>query len=47
MIDPYVVLVMPFNFILSNNLSFVLSKCPVLIMAILVMLCHTILYIGT
>ena len=33
MIDPYVILVMPFNFILSSNLSFVLSKNPVFAMA--------------
>ena len=53
MIDPYVILAMPFNFILSSNLSFVLSKqtYPVFIMTmplntILVMLCHT-MYIVT
>ena len=33
MIDPYVILAMPFYFILSSNLSFVLSKYPVFIMA--------------
>ena len=33
MIDPYLILAMPFNFILSSNLSFVLSKYPVFIMA--------------
>ena len=33
MIDPYVILAMPFNFILSSNLSSVLSKYPVFIMA--------------
>ena len=34
MIDPHVILAMPFNFILSSNLSFVLpvSKYPVFIM---------------
>ena len=51
MVDPYGILAMPFNFILGSNLSFVLLKYPVLIMAmplnmILVMLCHTI-YIVT
>ena len=44
MIDPYVILAMPFN--LSSSLSFVLSQYPVFIMAmprnmILVMLWHT------
>ena len=36
MIDPYVILAMPFNFILSStsNLSFVLSKYPVFIIAL-------------
>ena len=33
MIDPYVILAMLFNFILSSNSSFVLSKFPVFIMA--------------
>ena len=33
MIDPYVILAMPFNFILSSNFSFVLSKYPVFVMA--------------
>ena len=33
MLDPYVILAMPFNFISSCNLSFVLSKYPVFIMA--------------
>ena len=33
MIDPCVILAMPFNLILSDNLSFVLSKYPVFIMA--------------
>ena len=33
MIDHYVILAMSFNFILSSNLSFVLSKYPVFIMA--------------
>ena len=33
MIDPYVILAMPFNFTLSCNLSFVLSKYPGFIMA--------------
>ena len=33
MIDPYVFLAMPFIFILSSDLSFVLSKYPVFIMA--------------
>ena len=33
MIDTYVILTMPFNFILSSNLSSVLSKYPVFIMA--------------
>ena len=32
MIDPYVILAMPFNSILSCNLSFVLSKYPMYIM---------------
>ena len=32
LIDPYAVLAMPFNFILSSNLSFVLSKYPVFVM---------------
>ena len=40
MIDPYVILAMPFNFILSGNLSFVKLKYPVFIMA---MLLNTIL----
>ena len=54
MINPCVILEMPFNFILSSNLSFVLSKYPVLIMAmplnmILVRMsyyvyCHMIVY---
>ena len=33
MIDPYVILAMPFDFILSSNSSFVSSKYPVFIMA--------------
>ena len=33
MIDPYVILAMALNFILSSNLSFVLSKYPFFIMA--------------
>ena len=33
MIDLYVILAMPFNFIINNNFSFVLSKYPVFIMA--------------
>ena len=32
MIDPYVILAIPFNFILRSNLSFVLSEYPVIIM---------------
>ena len=49
MIDPYVILAMPFNFILSSNLSFVLSKYPVFIMAMPLDfsdVCHT-MYIVT
>ena len=51
MIDPYVILSMPFNSILISSLSFLLSKYPVFIMAIplniiLVMVCHT-MYIDT
>ena len=34
MIDPYVILAMSLNCILSSNLSFVLSKYPVFVMAI-------------
>ena len=33
MIEPYVILAMPFNFILGINVSFILSKYPVFIMA--------------
>ena len=33
MIDPYIILAVPFNFFLSSNLSFVLSKYPLFIMA--------------
>ena len=33
MIDPYVTLAILFNFILNSNLSFVLSKYPVFVMA--------------
>ena len=35
MIDTYVILEMPFNFIWGSNLSFVLSKYPEFIMAML------------
>ena len=49
MIDPYVIMAMPFNFILSSNLYFVLSKYPVFIMAMPLDfsdVCHT-MYIVT
>ena len=48
-IDPYVTLAMPFNFILSSNFSFVILKYPVFIMAIPLdfsYVCHT-MYIVT
>ena len=44
MIDPYVILAMPLHFILSSNLSFVLSKYQVFIMAMPLdfsYVCHT------
>ena len=49
LIDPYVILAMPFNFILSSDLSSVLSKYPVFNMAMPLdfsYVCHT-MYIVT
>ena len=45
MIDPYAILAMPFNFILSSNLSFLFSKYPVFIMAMSLNIVMLVMYV--